>query len=266
MRALPRSAAALGTAHRPATTAATARWRSTARPRPASRTALLPAKPAGGSPAMSRAPRRARSARRPTRCGLPSPLSALLSPASTSCGSSPASSAAASCRAPTLTSSTRKCSSFVRSSAGCLRRLSKPVAQRESARRRPSHERPGYQPNIAGGDVLCHRVRPTMSPARLHVLIFCRRLSHLQLVFVLFLLPLGWPVELANIARALLPVVLLDFGRMLPIECLMGSHDASIFATQVRLFCWTSVMGTSAAEAQTRCDGRSLRPAWRCTF
>ena len=175
MRALPRSAAALGTAHRPATTAATARWRSTARPRPASRTASLPAKPAGGSPAMSRAPRRARSARRPTRCGLPSPLSALLSPASTSCGSSPASSAAASSRAPTLTSSTRKCSSFVRSSAGCLRRLSKPVAQRESARRRPSHERPGYQPHIAGGDVFCHRVRPTMSPARLHVLIFCRQ-------------------------------------------------------------------------------------------
>ena len=62
-------------------------------------------------------------------------------------------------------------------------------------------------------------------------------------MFVLFLLPLGWPVELANIARALLPVVLLDFGRLLPIECLMGSHHASIFATQVRLFachqaCW----------------------------
>ena len=63
-------------------------------------------------------------------------------------------------------------------------------------------------------------------------------------MFVLFLLPLGWPAELANIARALLPVVLLDFGRLLPIECLMGSHHASIFATQVRLFCLSSVLGT----------------------
>lgn len=74
---------------------------------------------------------------------------------------------------------------------------------------------------------------------------------HLQLVLLLLLLPLGalppdpsplvltlqqhqlilsprtagWPTELADLARSLLPVALLDFGRLIPTECLMGSHD-----------------------------------------
>jgi len=52
-------------------------------------------------------------------------------------------------------------------------------------------------------------------------------LSHLQLVLLLFLLPVGWPDELAEIARELLPVALLDFGRLVPLECIMRHGEPS---------------------------------------